>query len=41
MRPVNVNPDDGKKAVEEMKDAGAEIVGDEKKAAGTDAMNAP
>jgi nicotinamidase/pyrazinamidase len=41
MRPVNVNPDDGKKAVEEMKEAGAEIVGDENKAAGTDVMNAP
>ena len=34
MRPVNVNPDDGKKAVDEMKAAGAEIVGDQKKAAG-------
>jgi nicotinamidase/pyrazinamidase len=41
MRPVNVNPDDGKKAIEEMKEAGAEIVGDEKKAAGTDALDAP
>jgi nicotinamidase/pyrazinamidase len=41
MRPVNVNPDDGKKAVEEMKEAGAEIVGDENKAAGTDVVNAP
>ena len=41
MRPVNVNPDDGGKAIDEMKEAGAEIVGDEKKAAGTDAMNAP
>jgi nicotinamidase/pyrazinamidase len=34
MRPVNVNPDDGQKAIEEMKEAGAEIVGDENKAAG-------
>jgi nicotinamidase/pyrazinamidase len=34
MRPVNLNPDDGKKAIDEMKDAGAEIVGDESKAAG-------
>jgi nicotinamidase/pyrazinamidase len=34
MRPVNVNPDDGKKAIDEMKDAGAEIVGDQAKAAG-------
>jgi nicotinamidase/pyrazinamidase len=34
MRPVNVNPDDGKKAVDEMKEAGAEFVGDEAKAAG-------
>jgi len=34
MRPVNVNPDDGQKAIEEMKEAGAEIIGDEKKAAG-------
>ena len=41
MRAVNVNPDDGRKAIDEMKEAGAEIVGDEKKAAGTDAMNAP
>lgn len=41
MRAVNVNPDDGKKAIDLMKEAGAEIVGDEKKAAGTDAMNAP
>ena len=41
MRPVNVDPDDGKKAVDEMKEAGAEIVGDENKAAGTDGMNAP
>lgn len=35
MRPVNVNPGDGKKAIEEMKAAGAEIVGSEAKAAGT------
>jgi nicotinamidase/pyrazinamidase len=41
MRAVNVNPADGKKAIDEMKAAGAEIVGDEKKAAGTEAMNAP
>ena len=34
MRAVNVNPDDGKKAIDEMKASGAEIVGDEKKAAG-------
>jgi len=41
MRAVNVKTDDGKKAIDLMKEAGAEIVGDEKKAAGTDAMNAP
>src|SRR5256714_10034876 len=35
MRAVNVNPEDGKKAVEEMREAGAEIVGDQTKAAGT------
>ena len=35
MRPVNINPDDGRKAVEEMSAAGAEIVGSEAKAAGT------
>ena len=35
MRAVNVNPDDGKKALEEMRDAGAEIVGNEAKAAGS------
>jgi nicotinamidase/pyrazinamidase len=34
MRPVNVNPDDGRKAIEEMRNAGAEIVGDQTKAAG-------
>lgn len=34
MRAVNVNPDDGAKAIAEMREAGAEIVGDEKKAAG-------
>ncbi|HEY8203216.1 MAG TPA: nicotinamidase [Pyrinomonadaceae bacterium] len=34
MRAVNVDPNDGKKAVEEMKEAGAEIVGDQGKAAG-------
>jgi len=41
MRAVNVKTDDGKKAIDLMKEAGAEIVGDEKKAAGTDALNAP
>lgn len=35
IRPVNVKPDDGREAVEEMRQAGAEIVGDETKAAGT------
>lgn len=34
MRPVNLNPDDGAKAIEEMRSAGAEIVGSESKAAG-------
>jgi nicotinamidase/pyrazinamidase len=34
MRPVNVNPDYGRKAIEEMSAAGAEIVGSRKKAAG-------
>jgi nicotinamidase/pyrazinamidase len=34
MRPVNVNPDDGRKAIDEMSAAGAEIVGSRKKAAG-------
>ena len=34
MRAVNVNPDDGQKAIQEMKEAGAEIIGDENKAAG-------
>ena len=34
MRAVNVNQDDGAKAVEEMRAAGAELVGNEKKAAG-------
>jgi nicotinamidase/pyrazinamidase len=34
MRAVNVNPEDGARAIEEMKAAGAEIVGDKKKAAG-------
>jgi len=33
MRAVNVNPEDGANAVEQMKTAGAQIVGDEKKAA--------
>ena len=41
MRAVNVNPDDGKKALEEMKTAGAKIVGDENKAAGVDGFTAP
>jgi len=35
MRAVNVNPDDGAKAIETMRDVGAEIVGDAGKAAGT------
>lgn len=35
MRPVNVNPTDGAKAIEEMKAADAQIVGNAKKAAGT------
>src|SRR5947199_628571 len=35
MRAVNVKPDDGAKAVEEMRQAGAEIVGNEAKAAGS------
>ena len=35
MRPVNVNPTDGAQAIEEMRAAGAEIVGNGKKAAGT------
>jgi len=35
MRAVNVNPEDGAKAIDEMKAAGAEIVGSEAKAAGT------
>ena len=34
MRPVNVNADDGSKALEEMSAAGAEIVGSKSKAAG-------
>ena len=34
MRAVNLNPDDGRKAIAEMKEAGAEIVGDENRAAG-------
>jgi nicotinamidase/pyrazinamidase len=33
MRAVNVNPDDGANAIEQMKSVGAEIVGDERKAA--------
>ena len=35
MRAVNLSPDDGAKAIEEMRAAGAEIVGNERKAAGT------
>ncbi len=34
MRAVNINPDDGAKAIAEMREAGAEIVGDAAKAAG-------
>lgn len=34
MRPVNVKPEDGQKALEEMSAAGAEIVGNKSKAAG-------
>ncbi len=34
MRAVNLKPNDGRQAIEEMRDAGAEIVGDAKKAAG-------
>ena len=34
MRPVNVNPGDGKEAIEEMRNAGAEIVGNANKAQG-------
>jgi nicotinamidase/pyrazinamidase len=34
MRPVNVNPNDGKQAIEEMQAAGAEIFGDARIAAG-------
>ncbi len=34
MRAVNVNPNDGAKAIEEMKAGGADVVGNEKKAAG-------
>jgi nicotinamidase/pyrazinamidase len=35
MRAVNVNADDGAKAIAQMRHAGAEIVGDQKKAAGS------
>jgi nicotinamidase/pyrazinamidase len=35
MRAVNMNPDDGAKAIAEMRSAGAEIIGNERKAAGT------
>jgi nicotinamidase/pyrazinamidase len=34
MRPVNLDPEDGAQAIQEMRAAGAEIVGDQKKAAG-------
>ena len=34
MRAVNIKPDDGKNALEEMREAGAQIVGDASKAAG-------
>ena len=34
MRAVNINPDDGKNALEEMREAAAQIVGDASKAAG-------
>lgn len=34
MRPVNLNPTDGEKAIEEMRAAGAEIMGNSKRAAG-------
>jgi len=34
MRAVNVNPEDGAKAIEEMREAGAEIIGNETNAAG-------
>jgi nicotinamidase/pyrazinamidase len=34
MRPVNVSAEDGQKAIEEMRNAGAEIVGSARKAAG-------
>jgi nicotinamidase/pyrazinamidase len=34
MRAVNVNPNDGEQAIDEMRNAGAEIVGDAKQAAG-------
>jgi nicotinamidase/pyrazinamidase len=37
MRPVNEDPQDGAEAIEEMREAGAEIVGSESKAAGTPA----
>jgi nicotinamidase/pyrazinamidase len=35
MRAVNLKPNDGRQAIEEMRDAGAEISGNAKKAAGT------
>ena len=35
MRPVNVNPNDGEQAIEEMREAGAEIVGNVANAAGS------
>jgi nicotinamidase/pyrazinamidase len=35
MRAVNINPDDGARAIDEMRAAGAEIVGNEERAAGS------
>jgi len=34
MRPVNIKPDDGASAIAEMRSAGAEITGNESRAAG-------
>jgi nicotinamidase/pyrazinamidase len=34
MRPVNVNPNDGEQAIEEMRNAGAEIADNTRKATG-------
>lgn len=36
MRPVNIDPNDGARAIEEMRNAGAEIVGNAKQAAGSE-----